>query len=339
MKLEKIFPKDKELLTKILTESFNFDTRRYFGKDAEGGPPGYNDGSLAEKILQNQRCHSYFVKVHHEVIGFISMDIFAREVRYFCLLPKYIGQGYGTKIWQMVENIYGKDGWFLETPDYSVTNHYFYEKLGFKKVGEKPYTKEDSSFIFQKVNGGKLNFPTVRKLIAENEEFLEMLHIVETLQLKDAWVAAGTLRNFLWNSLLETPVLDHENDVDVVFFDPATSYEKTMLIEKKLKENYPKFNWEVRNQVDMHKHNPNTPPYFSTGDAISKYPERCTAVGVRLNNEKIELFAPYGFSDISEFLISPTPHFLADEKRRAVYNQRVKEKNWQKKYPIHIQWA
>ena len=44
----------------------------------------------------------------------------------------------------------------------------------------------------------------------------------------------------------------------------------------------------------MHGHSPHTLPYTSSRDAISKYPERCTAIGARLDEEgQLEVFLPY----------------------------------------------
>ena len=83
----------------------------------------------------------------------------------------------------------------------------------------------------------------------------------------------------------------------------------------------------------MHLHSPNTRPYTSSQDAMSKYPERCTAVGLRLlENGQLELFAPYGLDDIFHFYVQPTPHFLEDISRRQLYNKRIQKKEWQKKW-------
>ena len=157
-----------------------------------------------------------------------------------------------------------------------------------------------------------------------DKDLMTILTMIRSLQLKDSWLAAGSVRNFIWNYL---------SNVDVIFFDPAISYEETLKIETKLKENYPNYNWELKNQVYMHIHNPNTEPYRDSRDAMSKYPERCTAIGLRLlDNDQLELFAPYGLDDILEFRIASTPHFLEDADRRQLYNMRIQKKDWQKKW-------
>ena len=99
-------------------------------------------------------------------------------------------------------------------------------------------------------------------------------------------------------------------------------------------EAFPAYSWELKNQVYMHIHSPNSQPYTSSKDAMSKYPECCTAIGLRLlEDDKLELFAPYGLADIRAFQVRPTPHFLVDAERKKLYMQRIRKKNWQAKWP------
>ena len=111
-----------------------------------------------------------------------------------------------------------------------------------------------------------------------NTDLMKILTIIRDLGLKDSWLAAGSVRNFIWNLLSDKPAFDRDTDVDVIFFDPDVSYEETLSIENKLREDFPQYQWELKNQVYMHQHSPHTPPYRNSCDAMSKYPERCTAV-------------------------------------------------------------
>lgn len=166
-----------------------------------------------------------------------------------------------------------------------------------------------------------------------NTDLMKILIIIRNLGLKDSWLAAGSIRNFIWNLLSDKSPFDRETDVDVIFFDPDISYEETVSLEKKLREDFPQYQWELKNQVYMHQHSPHTVPYTSSRDAMSKYPERCTAVGLRLNEDStLELFAPYGLEDILNFQVHPTPHFLENEDRMKLYQTRLSKKNWQEKW-------
>ena len=59
------------------------------------------------------------------------------------------------------------------------------------------------------------------------------LTIIRDFGLKDSWLAAGSIRNFIWNLLSDKSPFDCETDVDVIFFDPYISYEETLSLEKK----------------------------------------------------------------------------------------------------------
>lgn len=167
----------------------------------------------------------------------------------------------------------------------------------------------------------------------ENPDMMAILTIIRDLELNDSWLAAGSIRNFIWNLLSDKPAFDRETDVDVIFFDPEVSYEETLAIENKLREDFPQYQWELKNQAYMHQHSPHTEPYVNSCDAMSKYPERCTAIGLRLHADaSLELFAPYGLEDILNFQVSPTPHFLENQDRMKLYQQRLSKKNWQVKW-------
>ena len=177
------------------------------------------------------------------------------------------------------------------------------------------------------------NEQEILKAFREDSDMMAILTIIRDLDLKESWLAAGSVRNFIWNLLSDRPAFDRETDVDVIFFDSGISYEETLSLEKKLREDFPQYQWELKNQVYMHQHSPHTAPYTSSRDAMSKYPERCTAVGLRLNKESaLELFTPYGLEDILNFQVCPTPHFLENEDRMELYQTRLSKKNWQEKW-------
>lgn len=332
VQLKQVTEKDEKGITEILIRSFNSDTQYYFGNQSVGGPPGYDDGSLARKIIKAENLSSFMICQHDKNIGCISIDTYNREVAYFCIVPEYHHQGIGTVVWQKIELMYGTNEWLVETPDYSLKNHGFYEKIGFKKIDEKIYSTTAKSFVFEKIDRTKLTRENVKKLVRQQPEFMRLLKIIDSLLLRDAWIVAGTVRNYLWNVLSNSNVLDVTTDIDVAFYDANISYEKNREIEEHLKQIYPKYKWEVKNQIYMNGHNPNTPSYVSTRDAVYHYPEKCTAVAIRLNQGEIEVFCPYGLDDIEQFKVTPTPYVMRDKKRIILYNKRQKMKSWNEKY-------
>ncbi|HFI0405376.1 TPA: nucleotidyltransferase family protein [Streptococcus suis] len=170
----------------------------------------------------------------------------------------------------------------------------------------------------------------LEKYLLEDPDLVRILGIMKDLGLTDSWLCAGTIRNFIWNRYC----FDKYTDVDIVFFDESITYEETLELETKLCQMHPNYQWELKNQTLMHIHSPDTSPYQSSQDAIEKFPERCTAIGVRQTEKgAIELFAPYGLDDIYNYIVRPTPHFLANSKRMDIYKKRMKKKNWKKQWP------
>lgn len=165
----------------------------------------------------------------------------------------------------------------------------------------------------------------VLELLKENDEIMKILDIIYDLNLNEGCLCAGTIRNYIWNRLSQES--NYIGDVDIAFYDKDISYEESLEIEKVLKEKHPKYDWEVRNQYHMHLHN-NVKPYINVEDALSRFPERCTAIGARKTDDGYELIAPYGVEDILNFEVRPTPSVKESVRQFANYSERVKKKNW-----------
>ncbi|MEG2708872.1 MAG: nucleotidyltransferase family protein [Vagococcus sp.] len=159
----------------------------------------------------------------------------------------------------------------------------------------------------------------IKTILEGNHELIGILKIVESLHLADSWLCAGTIRNYIWDILSNKKELTCYSDIDVIFYDPNITYEETLELEQDLIQRYPNYNWELKNQVYMHIHNPNTAVYTSSYDAISKFPETCTAIGARINKGNIELIANNFFKNDSELM--------------SLFIKRVTHKKWQLRWP------
>ena len=167
----------------------------------------------------------------------------------------------------------------------------------------------------------------IRELIKGDAERMQLLTAVASLALPDCYIAAGFVRNLVWDCLhgYERTSL---NDVDVVFFDRANiSDDFPNRIQEMLSLLEPSVRWEVKNQAVMHIRN-NDQPYASTADAMSYWPEKETAVGVRLNSGAISVVAPFGVETLFAGCISYNP-----KRSRSVFLQRLAEKQWLDKWP------
>lgn len=163
-------------------------------------------------------------------------------------------------------------------------------------------------------------------IIKSDHLLMSILKTVQSLQLNDCWVAAGVIRNKVWDYLhnIETEI----NDIDVIYFDEVDiSIEAEKALESKLQEIMPNQPWSVKNQARMHIKN-GISPYVSSFDGVAHFPETPTAIAVRLNNNKLEILAPYGLNDLFEGLVRPTPPFNQDSKLHTIYSNRIQNKNW-----------
>ena len=142
---------DNHFLSEVLVSAFDSDSELAFGDGVKLGPRGYDDGSLAKRIMaDNVLIKLVILKDNQECGVLIYSEGDRNEIHYFCLASEYINQAIGSEAWQSFEeNISGS--WQLETPDFSLRNHHFYQKNGFKKIGEKVYDKESKSFVFEKI--------------------------------------------------------------------------------------------------------------------------------------------------------------------------------------------
>lgn len=83
------------------------------------------------------------------------------------------------------------------------------------------------------------------------------------------------------------------------------------------------FNWEIVNEFYAPKWN-NFAPFASTEDAISHWAETITAIDITLDHSgELRLFAPYGISDLINFIVRPTPIFVG---KMDVFKNRVKKR-------------
>ena len=167
---------------------------------------------------------------------------------------------------------------------------------------------------------------SIEDLILSDEHRMKVLKIVAALNLPDYFVAAGFVRNLVWDYLHgfeQTPL----NDIDVIYFDNSGSISPDS-VETKLKALISEVNWEVKNQALMHNRNGDN-PYHNSADAMRFWPEKETAVGVRLDDTGgIVLVSPFGIDSLLSGCITFNPN-----RSKQVFEQRIKSKGWLEKWP------
>jgi hypothetical protein len=175
-------------------------------------------------------------------------------------------------------------------------------------------------------------FAELRALIGSDARRMRVLELVRELALSDCWVAAGFVRNCVWDRLHGRTPSPLPQDIDVIWFEPTqASAERDAALELALRRRDASLAWSVKNQARMHGRNADL-PYRSAGDAMRYWPETATAVGVRLDHRgAVEVAAPLGLDDLFGLIIRPTRRF--EGEKHAVYLNRIRGKNWQATWP------
>lgn len=178
------------------------------------------------------------------------------------------------------------------------------------------------------------NEEDVIRMIEEDEWMMDILKAVKSLHLPDWWVCAGFVRSKIWDVLHGFKQRTPLPDIDVVYFDKSNINEEVEKeLEEKLGNRIPHLPWSVKNEARMHLINGSV-PYTSAVDAISKFPETVTALGVKLDeNDKVILTAPCGIRDVIYLQVKPTPYFCENQERSKIYEERIAKKNWKDIWP------
>lgn len=166
-------------------------------------------------------------------------------------------------------------------------------------------------------------------LIKKDPARMKALIAVKALALPHGYIAAGFIRNLVWDHLHQKSKPTPLNDLDVIYFAPGEEDEhKHVIYEAELKKRVPAFNWQVRNQAKMHLRNGDT-PYSDILDAMRYWPEQETAIAVRLNDSNhIECLSAFGIESLFALKITPNP-----KRDIAISQQRITQKNWLATWP------
>lgn len=171
------------------------------------------------------------------------------------------------------------------------------------------------------------------ELIKSDQRITELLRAVRSLDVDQWCIAAGTIRNKVWDHLhgFTEPTLP--SDIDVLVYDPHRAearYEAAL--ETELQHLVPGVQWEVVNQATVHTYVGDPGPFESTNDAMSRWADLATAVGVHLTvDDQVVVTAPAGLNDLFNLRVRPN---LVTPTSRGVYQDRMDSKGWKEIWPL-----
>ena len=175
----------------------------------------------------------------------------------------------------------------------------------------------------------------LKKIIKKNKILMEILTVLEKLDIDDCFVAAGAINQTVFNYLHGYEIDKNINDYDIVYFDPDTSYEKEDIVIKKIENALLHLNVkiDIKNQARVHlwyekKFGHDIDANKSVYDAINKWGTTVTCIGVRLKNNKLIVYAPFGLNDLFKMIIRPNK----ENYIKRDYDEKAKrwKNNWPK---------
>ncbi|TAJ26999.1 MAG: nucleotidyltransferase family protein [Reyranella sp.] len=171
----------------------------------------------------------------------------------------------------------------------------------------------------------------VADIIAQDPVAMKQLRAARQLALPDWCIAAGFVRNRVWDRLhgISPPRLPV--DIDVIYYDAAdVSKEREREHEAALDRLLPGLPWQVRNQARMHVWK-GLPQHKDTADSMIYWLESVTGIGVRLEaDDTLSVIAPLGTDDLLNLRCRPTPF---GHRQRHEYDERIAAKRWRELWP------
>ncbi len=171
----------------------------------------------------------------------------------------------------------------------------------------------------------------IARIIAEDAIAMEQLRAARELALPDWCIAAGFVRNRVWDHLHGVVPARLPVDIDVIYFDADdVSRESEAAFERRLGVLLPGLPWQVRNQARMHVWK-DLPQHRDTADSMIYWLETVTGIGVRLEaDDTLTVIAPLGTDDLLNLRCRPTEF---GRTKRHEYDARVEAKHWRELWP------
>jgi hypothetical protein len=172
-----------------------------------------------------------------------------------------------------------------------------------------------------------------RSILSKSKLFADVFDRTAGLKLPNWYIAAGILSQTVWNHLHGFESDANIKDIDLVYFDPDTSYEaedKYIQRGKDLFEDL-QVDVEIRNQARVYlwyedHFGISIPPYHSVEDAISSWPTTITCIGITEQFDS-KVFAPFGLDDLFNMVIRPNKCMVTKQMYKAKANR------WKETWP------
>ncbi|MFN7253434.1 MAG: GNAT family N-acetyltransferase [Anaerobacillus sp.] len=142
--IKKALITDAEQLTEIMKQTFDEEKKKWLSNhegniiDYNIQPPGYASIEMTKYMIRELKYFKILFKkvIVGGIIVTVSGRSYGRIDRIF-IAPDYQGLGIGSRVINLIEEEFTNVGtWDLETSSRQTNNHFFYEKMGYKRCFE-----------------------------------------------------------------------------------------------------------------------------------------------------------------------------------------------------------
>lgn len=147
-----------------------------------------------------------------------------------------------------------------------------------------------------------------------------------------AWITGGFVRNAIWDAVFDKGSFCTPADIDVIYLDIQRDLQLTEKgLESILIRNSKGTLWSVKDQSRMHTRGDDA-PYRSLSEALRAFPDRSSAIAVRLpSEERLEILAPFGLADPFRGIVRPTPIGCSDSRYQRFLDRKLD--GWRNRWP------
>ncbi len=175
----------------------------------------------------------------------------------------------------------------------------------------------------------------LKEVILNNKNIVFILKKLQEYNLDNYYLGAGCISQTIFNYYHGYDLENNINDYDIVYFDNDLTYEKEDKIIKEIKELCCdiKVNLDIKNQARVHLWSLKSlgrqiNQIYYLEEAIRGWGTTVTCIGVRLKDNYLEIFAPYGLNDLFGLKVIPIKENIPKE----VYIKKTIK--WKEKWPL-----
>ncbi len=172
-------------------------------------------------------------------------------------------------------------------------------------------------------------------IIRQDTQLMHVLEIARSANLPNWYIGAGIVRNSVWDYLHGTPGKTPIRDIDLVYFSSEEIQEQE--VRQFLENSIPNVEWDFKNSAIVHKwykekKGIDRKPLNSSEEDIDNWPEICSCIGIRLQNDnQLLIYAPYDIDDLLDMVFRR--NIEGDRITEKVFEWRVENKHIAERWP------